>query len=266
MSIDGEKIKSKESVSYAISKTQYNLYKLSNEMFEKNYLLLWKYIKEKIREKIKEETTEIFWIWDIDSCVEFISRVLGIHLNEQDCESIKQYGIYSFDKIIIIYDLCKNTLGYYTALKEIKEKQYNMFIIFNGIQIGNSKKRILESRSLNYFIENNNNLIINLVIDSWTVFINANNIKDLLLEVGSLKNNITNKFNNVKNGYLLINSKNPIYNMALIEGQEKDEFIISDYRNIKEMLFKNLLSRGKEEKETLEEILSYFLNSVHDTK
>ena len=135
-----------------------------------------------------------------------------------------------------------------------------MFIIFNGIQIGNSKKQILESMSLNYFINNNNKLIINLVIDSCKVFINANNIKELLLDVSSLKNNIISKFNNIKDGYILINSKNPIYNMALIEGQENDNFIISDYRDIKEILFENPLSRGAEEKETLEEILSYFLN------
>ena len=115
---------------------------------------------------------------------------------------------------------------------------------------------------LNYFINNNNKLIVNLVIDSYKVFINANNIEELLLEVNSLKNNIISKFNNIKDGYILINSKNPIYNMALIEGQEHDNFIISDYRDIKEILFGNSLSRGTEEKETLEEILSYFLNKA----
>ncbi|BCZ45388.1 hypothetical protein psyc5s11_14550 [Clostridium gelidum] len=262
--IDGEKYEAPESISYSIPKVQYNIYKLSTQIFEKNYLLLWNYIKERSIEKIKEETKEIFWIWDIDSCAEFVSRVLGIHLSQQQCEVIKQEGIYSFDKIVIVYDLCKNTLGFYSALKKIKDKSYNMFIVFNGIQIGNSKKLILESRSLNYFITNNN-LMINLVIDSWKVFINSNNIKELLMEVHSLKNSIINKFNNSKDGYILINSKNPIYNMALIEGQEKDKFIISDYRDIKEILFGNPLSRGEEEKETLEEILSYFLNKEHDT-
>lgn len=253
-------------VLYSISKVQYNLYKLSNEILEKNYVLVGNYIKERRIEKIKEETTEIFWTWDIDSCVEFISRVLGIHINEQDFELIKKDGIYCFDNLIIVYELCIKKMEFYTTLKKIKEKPYNMFIIFNGIQIGNSKKQILESVSLNYFIKGNNNLMINLVIDSCKAFINANNIKELLIEVRSLKNNIINKFNVAKDGYVLINSKNPIYNMALIEGQEKDNFIISDYKVIKERLFENPLSRGEEEKETLEEILSYFLNSVHDTK
>lgn len=262
--IDGEKCKVPKSISYSIPEVQYNIYKLSTQIFEKNYFLLWNYIKEKSIEKLKKETKEIFWIWDIDSCAEFVSRVLGIHLNEQQCEVIKQEGIYSFDKIVIVYELCKNTLGFYTALKKIKENPYNMFIIFNGIQIGNSKKQILESKSLNYFIKDNNNFMINLVIDSWKVFINANNIKELLLEVDSLKNSIISKFNSSKYGYILINCKNPIYNMALIEGQEKDKFIISDYRDIKEILFGNLLSRGEEEKETLEEILSYFLNKEYN--
>jgi len=266
IAIDGDKCDVKESISYSISKAQYNLYKLSNEILEKNYLLLGKYIKEKSIEKIKEETIEIFWIWDIDLGVEFISRILGIHLSEQECEVIKKEGIYSFNNIIIVYELSKRKLDFYAYLKKIIEKPYNMFIIVNGIQIGNSKKQILESMSLNYFINNNDKLIVNLVIDSYKVFINANNIKELLLEISSLKNNIISKFNNIKDGYILINSKNPIYNMALIEGQENDNFIISDYRDVKEILFENPLSRGAEEKETLDEILSYFLNEAHDTK
>ena len=98
------------------------------------------------------------------------------------------------------------------------------------------------------------------MVDSCREFVNANNIRELLLEVNILKEKIISKFNDAKNGYILINSKNPLYNMALIEGQEKGELLISDYRYIKERLFENPLSRGKEEKETLEEILLYFLN------
>ena len=77
---------------------------------------------------------------------------------------------------------------------------------------------------------------------------------------------VFSKFEKVQYGYTLINSKNPIYNMALIECKEKDKFLISDYREIKEKLFENPLSRGAEEKETLEEILSYFLNKENQTK
>jgi len=251
-------------VLYSISKVEYNMYKLSNKILEKNYLLIGNYIKEKSVEKIKEETTEIFWLWDVDSCVEFVSRILGVHINEQVCEVIKKEGIYSVNNVIIVYELCKNTLAFYTALKKINKKSYNMFIIFNGIQIGNSKKQILKSMSLSYFLKSNNNIMINLVIDSCKVFINANNIKELLLEVSSLKNNIISEFNNAKDGYILINSKNPIYNMALIEGQENQEFLISDYRDMKERLFENPLSIGAEEKETLEKILSYFLSKEYN--
>ena len=264
MTIDRDKGNTSESISYSISKAEYNIYKLSNKIFEENYLLLRNYIKEKSIEKAKEETTEIFWTWELDSCKEFISRVFGFDLNEQECEDIKKEGIYSFNNVIIVYELCKNTLDFYTYLKNIKERPYNMFVLFNGIQIANSKKQMLESRSLNYFMNNNNKIIINLVIDSCKEFINANNIKELLFEVSSLKNNIISKYNNTTDGYILINSKNPIYNMALIEGQENDNFIISDYRDIKEILFENPLSRGTEEKEALGEILSYFLNKEYD--
>ncbi len=254
------------SESYSISKTQYNLYKLSNEVLEKNYLMVGNYIKEISQQKLNDKTTEIFCTWDIEACQQFVSRAFGIHLSENECEVIRREGLYFINNSIIVYELCKDKLDFYAEVKKIKEKPYNIFIIFNGIQIANSKKQILESNVLNYFLKSNHNLFVNLVIDSCKVFINANNIHELLVEVNNLKDSIVNKFNEVKYGYVLINSKNPIYNMALIESQEKDKFIISDYRDIKEKVFGNPLSRGTEEKETLEEILSYFLNKSTETK
>ncbi|OOM70871.1 bacterial dynamin-like protein [Clostridium puniceum] len=245
---------------YSISKIQYNLYKLGNEVLERNYLIVGNYIKEINRKKLNNEAVEIFWTWDIEACHQFASRAFGINLNEDELETIKREGVYFVNNSIIVYELCKDKLNFYTIIKKIKQKPYIIFIIFNGIQIANSKKQILESLVLNYFIKDNHNLIINLVIDSCKVFVNANNVGELLVEVNNLKVSVTNKFDEVKYGYVLINSKNPIYNMALIESQEKDKFIISDYRDIKEKLFGNPLSRGSEEKETLEEILSYFLN------
>jgi GTPase Era involved in 16S rRNA processing len=251
---------------YSISKTQYNIYKLSNEVLEKNYLMVGNYIKEISQDKLNDKTIDIFWTWDIEACQQFASRAFGIHLNENECEIIKREGLYFINNSIIVYELCKDKLNFYAEVKKIKEKPYNMFIIFNGIQIANSKKQILESSILDYFIKVNHSLLVNLVIDSCRVFVNANNVGELLVEVNNLKDSIMNKFNKVKYGIVLINSKNPIYNMALIEGHEKEKFIISDYRNIKEKLFGNPLSRGTEEKETLEEILSYFLNKPTETK
>jgi GTPase Era involved in 16S rRNA processing len=246
---------------YLISTAQYNLYKLSNGIVDKNYLIVGNYLREKNRKKLKEEAVEIVWTWDIEACQQFISRVFGIYLGDNEGEILKNEGIYYFGSTIIVYELCKNNLDFHKVINKIKEKPYNMFIIFNGIQIANSKKQILESSGLNYFLKVNNNSIINLVIDSYKVFINGDNVGELLAEVSKLKQTVKSKFEKVQYGYTLINSKNPIYNMALIECEKKDNFIISDYREVKEKLFENLLSRGAEEKETLEEILSYFLNN-----
>lgn len=250
-----------QSVNYSISRGQYNIYKLSNKVLEKNYLLVGKYIKQKSIEKFKEDTLNIFWTWDMDSCREFIFRSYGVNLNVHECEVIQKEGIYVIDNGIIVYELCRDRLELSTRIKSIRDNKYNMFIIFNGIQIGNSKKQILESRVLSYFFKaNEENTMVNLVIDSCREFINANNIGELLLEVRSLKNNLKNRFYNINIKYALINSRNPIYNIALIEGQQKDEFLISDYKILKEKLFETPLSRGSEEKETLEVILNHFLN------
>lgn len=245
--------------SYSVTNTQYNLYKLSIGIFEKNYLLVGNYIKQKCVEKINYKDNQVFWAWDLDACTTFISRICGIYLSKEQCQIIKKEGIYTIDNITIIYELCEKKIDLYMILKELKNNQYNMFIIFNGIQIGNSEKQVLESFILKQFVMENS-IMMNFVIDSSKEFINANNIRELLLIVNKFKDKVISRFKNINNGYILINSKNPIYNMALIEGQEKEKFIISDYRDIKESLFKNPLSRGKEEKETLEEILKYFLD------
>ncbi|EKQ55212.1 MULTISPECIES: dynamin family protein [unclassified Clostridium] len=248
-------------VFYNIPKLYYNLYTLSNKIYEENYLLIGKYMRNKSKEKI-----EVFWTWDIDSCIEFVSRIYGVNFNDEQYEIIKKEGIYSFQNIVIIYELCENKLDFHNKLKIIKAEPLSVYIVFNGIQIGNSKKQILESRYLNYFFKDNSNFVVNLVIDSSREFINANNVQELLLEVKSLEKSILNRYENIKPKYMLINSKNPIYNMALIEGQEKEQFLISDYKTVKEKLFENPLSRGKEEKETLEAILSYFLNIAKDAR
>ncbi|NYC31679.1 hypothetical protein [Clostridium saccharobutylicum] len=122
-----------------------------------------------------------------------------------------------------------------------------MFIIFNGIQIGNSEKQVLESFILKQFVMENS-IMINFVIDSSKEFINANNIRELLFIVNKFKDKVISRFKNINNGYILINSKNPIYNMALIEGQEKETFIISNYRDIKESLFKIPYQEAKKKK------------------
>ncbi|WP_315068204.1 dynamin family protein [uncultured Clostridium sp.] len=250
----------KRSELYSISKAQYNFYRLSNKVIEDNYLLVGEYVRKQSLSKDRQDVKDIFWTWDVDSCRDFILRIYGIYLNEQECNKIRNNGIYYFDNIVIIHELSKYNFNLQEKLKAIKYKKCNIYVIFNGIQIGSSKKNILESRNLSYFFKNNDNLFVNLVIDSCREFINANNVQELLLEVNNLKDIIINKFYKADIGYILINSKNPIYNMALIESQEKHNFLISDYKIIKEKLIENTLSKGKEEKETLEAILSYFLN------
>ena len=246
-------------VEYSISNTVYNFYKLSSGIIEKNYLLLGNYIKEKSVKKINKQTEQVFWTWDLESCFIFISRVCGIHLGNKEFELLKSEGIYTFNNITIVYEECSNENNLNREVNNIKNRYYNAFLIFNGIQIGNSEKQIIESSRINNLI-NNNNVILNLVIDSFKEFINANSIKELLASVNDLEEKIVKRFINVKYGYTLINSKNPIYNMALIEGKEQDKFIISQYKEVKERLFENPLSRGEEEKKVLEEILIYFLN------
>lgn len=102
---------------------------------------------------------------------------------------------------------------------------------------------------------------MNLVVDSYKEFFSGRNIKELLVEVEMLKRKLIKKFNKDKIGKVLINSKNPIYNMALIECQSRSNFVLSTYKDIKENLMRNMLSRGAEEKETIEEILSFFLEN-----
>ena len=244
---------------YEISNVHYNVYKLSNELLDKNYLLVGDYINKKAICKLGGECKIIFWIYDIDFCVSFVSRICGIYLKEEECIELKRTGIYINDKIVIIYELAENKLTAYAAFEDLKKNNTNLFVIFNGIQIGNSKKQILESKMLKEFIMNNN-VYINLVVDSSREFINADNIKELLMEVFNLKTQLKQKFINSRPGYMLINSRNPIYNMALIESQERETLILSEYLNLKEKLFRNTFARSIQERKVIEQILDYFLD------
>ncbi|AOR23463.1 dynamin family protein [Clostridium taeniosporum] len=241
-----------------VTTVSYNLYKLSNEIFKKNYSMINNYIEEKVSFKSKKEVHKIFWTWDLDAATNFIFRMYDLYLSKDELEIIEKQGIYTFKNITIVYELSRNKFNVNQELNINNTKEYNIYLLFNGIQIGSSEKQIIENFNLKNVVLKHD-MMINLVIDSSREFINANNIKEILIATNSLKKKILSIISNSKIGYILVNSKNPIYNIALIEGQENNGFLLSEYKDIKTKLFENILSRGNEEKQTLEEILSYFL-------
>ncbi|MDO5516118.1 MAG: dynamin family protein [Clostridium sp.] len=241
------------------TKNSYNVYKIVNNIIEKNYLAVGSYIHKKSCSVLNDDTKEIFWTWDLNVCASFISRVCGIFLKADEIAEIKKSGIFKYKEIIVVYEDGINKIKLYENLKYHYGFNYNLYIIFNGIQIGNSKKHILKNLALKDFVVNNK-VMTNLVIDSSIEFIHGNNMKELLTEVNSLKEEFKEICRADNIGYILINSKNPIYNITLIESQERKKFIISDYKDIKERVFKNMLSKGSEEKETIEDILTYYLD------
>lgn len=261
--VDNDNVRTAETVhdKYNIncSRNSYNIYKIVNNIVEKNYLSIGNYIQKKNSSMLGEESKKIFWTWDLNVCASFIFRICGIYLNEEEIEEIKKNGIFKFKNMIIVYEDGINKIKLYENLKYHYGHSYNLYIIFNGIQIGNSKKHILKNLALKEFITSNK-VITNLVIDSSVEFIHGNNMKELLTEVNTLKKEMKQQCKGSIFGYILINSKNPIYNITLIEAQERKQFIISDYKNIKERVFRNVLSKGNEEKETIEDILTFYLD------
>jgi len=241
------------------SKNSYNIYKIVNNIIEKNYLSIGNYVHNRHSRILGGHAKKMFWTWDLNVCTSFVSRICGIYLDENQLNQIKKNGIFKFKDIIIVYEDGVNKIKLYENLKYYYGSMYNIYLIFNGIQIGNSKKHILKNLALREFVTSNK-VITNLVIDSSVEFIHGNNMRELLTEVNTLKKEFANYCKGSILGYILINSKNPIYNMALIEAQEKNKFIISDYKDIKERIFRNILSKGNEEKETIEDILTYYLD------
>ncbi|NRW44654.1 dynamin family protein [Clostridium beijerinckii] len=240
-----------------ISSAQYDMYILSNQIIEKNYLKIGEYIKENGDEILKAKGAQAFWTWDLDPCVEFISRIYGISFTQEDCNNIKKKGLLLKEDIFVIYELCENKEHLYTELCNIKNQLFNMYILFNGIQIGNTEKQIINNNILQEFLHNNIT-VSNMVIDSYKEFINADNINELLLEVEALKNNFLKKMYKIKEGYILINAKNPMYNIALIECQEKKKLILSAYKNFKLQLFKSSLLKSEKDKVVVDKILRHY--------
>ncbi|WP_342350490.1 hypothetical protein [Clostridium neonatale] len=167
-------------------------------------------------------------------------------------------GILKIENVLCVYENCVDKDELLTRLEGISGISYNMYLMINGIQIGSSDKQICTSIFLRQFVFKNK-VRINFVIDSTREFINAGIIKELLYDMNNLKIKILKLFNFYEEGYLLINSKNPIYNLTLIECQECDKFILSAYKEVKERLFGNFLAHGLEEKQIIEEILMHFL-------
>lgn len=241
------------------TKKSYNMYKIVNNIIEKNYKAVGDFVHKKSSNSLNDDTKDMFWTWDLNVCISFISRMCGVFLTSTEVEQIKKDGIFKYNNIVIVYEDGINKIKLYENLKFHYGYSYNLYIIFNGIQIGNSKKHLLKNLSLKEFVMNNK-VMINLVVDSSLEFIHGNNMKELLTEVNGLKEEFKNKCCDNNFGYILINSKNPIYNITLIECQERKKFIISDYKDIKERVFNNILSKGSEEKETIEDILTYYLD------
>lgn len=249
-----------KTVSAIIDKSSYNIYKIINDICEKNYRFIGRYMNDLSNNFLKDNSTDLFWTWDEETAVRFIARISGIYLSNEQINELKEFGIFKYKNINVVYENNINKIKLYEKLKTIYGESYNMYVIFNGIQIANSEKYIINNVNLREFLEYNS-VIVNLVVDSYKEFFSGRNIKELLVEVEMLKRKLIKKFNKDKIGKVLINSKNPIYNMALIECQSRSNFVLSTYKDIKENLMRNMLSRGAEEKETIEEILSFFLEN-----
>lgn len=249
-----------KTVRSVIDKNSYNMYKIISNICEKNYMLVGNYINNEVSQILNEKAKDLFWTWDEDAAVRFISRICGTYLSNEQINELKESGVYRYRDITVVYENNVNKIRLYEKLKSIYGDSYNIYLIFNGIQIANSEKYILSNVNLKEFLEYNNS-VMNMVVDSYKEFYIGNNVKELMIEADVLKQKVIRKFGINKIGKILINSKNPIYNMTLIECQNKTNFVISTYKKIKEDIIGNLLSRGEEEKETIEEILSFFLEN-----
>lgn len=235
-----------------ISLQSFNLFKYGNNILEKNYLVVGDYIKRDIK-------NEVIWLYDIDTCTDFLYRIKKIVLDDEKTKLLLLKGILRIENTICIYEDCIDKDDFIKNLESISGINCNMYLMINGIQIGNSDKQICKSIFLKHFIFKNK-VRINFVVDSTREFINAGIVKELLNDMDNLKSKILNLFNFYEEGYLLINSKNPIYNLALIECQDCEDFILSSYKEVKERLFENFLAHGLEEKEIIDKILIHFLD------
>lgn len=249
-----------KNVETSLNRNAYNMYKISSSICEKNYLFVGKYMNREADNILSGKCIDLFWTWDEDAASRFIARMHGVYLSDNEIMELKDKGIYRYNNTIIVYENNINKISLYEKLRSIYGEKYNVYLIFNGIQIANSEKYIMNNVNLREFTEYNQ-VIINPVVDSYREFFTGKNIMELLFEVYHLQRKIMNKFEKAESGKILINSKNPIYNMTLIECQNQKSFVISTYRKIKEKIIGNLMARGNEEKDTLEKILSFFLEN-----
>lgn len=241
-----------------VKKTYFDMFKFANVFFEKNYYAVRKYINS-------EKINEVFWLYDCSLGLQFLYRMHGISLSEEEVGILYSDGYYIKDNITLIFENCINRDDLYNTLQYVAGKKYHMYCMINAIQISSTEKHILNSVFLNQFLFRNE-VKMHIVIDSSREFINADIIKELLGDVFELKKHIKKVYNIEKMGYILMNSRNPIYNVTLIECQNREKLILSSYKDIKERILDNMLSRGTEERKNIEEILLYFMKCTEDNK
>ncbi len=249
--IEGTFLKKEEYIKCSLNNTNFNLYKLAHNFYERNYAVIGKFIN-------KMKAPEVFWIYDYTIDLQFLYRIHNVNLEKHEISSLINNGYIEKDNIIIIYENCIYKDELFSYIESKAGKFYVMYCIINAIQISSTEKHIINSVFLNHFLlKNNTNL--NIVIDSSREFINADIIKELLHDIFELREKIKNNYDINNMGYVLISAKNPIYNMLLIECQNRKNMILSEYKELKERILENCLSRGTEERKIIEEILLFFM-------
>lgn len=222
-----------ERKSKEVDPTVFALYQLSNRFTSRYFQKIWDYTqKQSYQQKAFQAT--LIWGWDEASLLHFASRFLVATLGESERSNLQKKGFIqlSTDKEKVILVLENRNLRVQDVMKKIGKQHMNTYVLLNTIQMGAARKQ-LEGSKL-FQIPSIQDGCMNWVSQSILEF-KGDNMGEGLQSLYSIIDGVNNQYGNS----ILLNDKNPLYSMVMLELRNYQQItLVDEQRLIKQIKIK----------------------------
>ncbi|MCP8970945.1 hypothetical protein [Ectobacillus ponti] len=212
----------------SISEGVVGLYQLSHQLMSIPFRTCWSAVQERNQQKHKGLKRSIVWGWDSASLIQFLQRYPGIQMQDQEEEQFTHTGLFisrKKEEIVVVNEAKLQPDSMSGLLKLAKQGQYNIYILFNVIQIGAAEKAFQNSKLLQ--LPYTRQQPINSVLQSFTELKNADRVQEgLQILFEKLE-----QWDILQSGELLLNDRNPLYSMISLD-LTKPKTILADAQEV----------------------------------
>lgn len=209
-----KKIKKEKKSRILMKSGTWDLYKLSNHLLHIHFHKCWNVVQERNNTAQKGIQYSLIWGWDALAITSFTKRFLNCTLTKESENRLKNNGIAMIGKskrIILINEPCLDQRTSRRLASMLNNDNYNVYVLFNLIQSGQTQKVIGQSELLK--LPKIKQMPVNCVVQSINEFKVANNILEAMFTLFP----ILEEASLFHIGHLLINDANPLYSMISLD-------------------------------------------------